>query len=65
MQVLSLALLQATRAYLHPENEVQDALRKAGFRVTRKEMTATRYELCLAISCAWGMYATCHGTDTW
>lgn len=33
---------QATRAYLHSEAEVQEALRKAGFRVVRKDLTATR-----------------------
>lgn len=34
---------KATRAYLHEEELVEDALRKAGFKVTRREMTATNF----------------------
>ncbi len=38
-----LAGMQATRAYLHAEADVEAALEKAGFRVVRKEMTATSF----------------------
>lgn len=34
---------KTTRAYLHEEEIVEEALRKAGFEVTRKEMTATNF----------------------
>lgn len=35
--------LQATRAYLHKEDDVEAALAKAGFKVTKREMTATSF----------------------
>jgi hypothetical protein len=35
--------LQATRAYLHAEEDVQAALNPAGFKVTKREMTATSF----------------------
>ncbi|KAK9866206.1 hypothetical protein WJX84_008512 [Apatococcus fuscideae] len=34
---------KATRAYLHAEADVEAALQQAGFRVTKKEMTATSF----------------------
>jgi len=34
---------KATRAYLHSEEVVEEALRQAGFDVTRREMTATNF----------------------
>jgi magnesium-protoporphyrin O-methyltransferase len=34
---------KTTRAYLHEESTVREALRKAGFQVTRDEMTATNF----------------------
>lgn len=34
---------KATRAYLHEESVVRDALKKAGFEVAREEMTATNF----------------------
>lgn len=34
---------KATRAYLHKEADVEAALRRAGFRVTRREMTSTQF----------------------
>ena len=34
---------KTTRAYLHDEEVVRDALAKAGFKVTRDEMTATNF----------------------
>jgi magnesium-protoporphyrin O-methyltransferase len=34
---------KTTRAYLHPEEDVRKALAKAGFTVTRDEMTATNF----------------------
>jgi magnesium-protoporphyrin O-methyltransferase len=34
---------KTTRAYLHEEQVVRDALQKAGFEVTREEMTATNF----------------------
>lgn len=34
---------KATRAYLHRESDVEAALNKAGFKVTRREMTATSF----------------------
>jgi magnesium-protoporphyrin O-methyltransferase len=34
---------KATRAYLHREDDVERALEKAGFKVTRREMTATSF----------------------
>lgn len=37
------ACLQATRAYLHAEADVEAALRQAGFTVTKREMTATSF----------------------
>ena len=35
--------LQATRAYLHAEADVEKALNEAGFKVTKREMTATSF----------------------
>lgn len=35
--------LQATRAYLHAEADVEAALNRAGFQVTKREMTATSF----------------------
>ena len=35
--------LQATRAYLHAEADVEKALNEAGFTVTKREMTATSF----------------------
>lgn len=35
--------MQATRAYLHKEEAVETALREAGWRVTKREMTSTRF----------------------
>jgi magnesium-protoporphyrin O-methyltransferase len=34
---------KTTRAYLHDEEVVRNALKKAGFEVTREEMTATNF----------------------
>ena len=34
---------QATRAYLHAEDDVEAALARAGFKVTKREMTATSF----------------------
>ena len=34
---------KTTRAYLHEEQVVRDALKKAGFEVKREEMTATNF----------------------
>jgi magnesium-protoporphyrin O-methyltransferase len=34
---------KATRAYLHAEEDVRRALKKAGFVVRRKEATATKF----------------------
>lgn len=34
---------QATRAYLHKEEDVEAALNKAGWKVTNREMTASRF----------------------
>jgi hypothetical protein len=34
---------KATRAYLHKEEDVEAALEAAGFKVTKKEMTATQF----------------------
>eukprot|EP00929_Paragymnodinium_shiwhaense_P052504 TRINITY_DN26301_c1_g1_i1.p1 TRINITY_DN26301_c1_g1~~TRINITY_DN26301_c1_g1_i1.p1 ORF type:complete len:338 (+),score=103.43 TRINITY_DN26301_c1_g1_i1:82-1095(+) len=34
---------KTTRAYLHPEEVVEASLKKAGFEITRKEMTATNF----------------------
>jgi magnesium-protoporphyrin O-methyltransferase len=35
--------LQATRAYLHAEADVEAALQRAGFKVVKREMTATSF----------------------
>ena len=37
------AVLQATRAYLHAEADVEAALQKCGFKVVKREMTATSF----------------------
>ena len=34
---------QATRAYLHAEADVEAALKRAGFAVVKREMTATSF----------------------
>jgi len=34
---------KTTRAYLHEEEVVEEAFRRAGFQITRKEMTATNF----------------------
>ncbi|KAI8469849.1 MAG: magnesium protoporphyrin IX S-adenosyl methionine O-methyl transferase chloroplast precursor [Monoraphidium minutum] len=34
---------KATRAYLHAEDDVEAALNRAGFKVTKREMTATNF----------------------
>jgi magnesium-protoporphyrin O-methyltransferase len=34
---------KATRAYLHKEEDVEAALEAAGFKVIKKEMTATQF----------------------
>ena len=34
---------KTTRAYLHEESVVRDALEKAGFKVAREEMTGTNF----------------------
>jgi len=36
-------ILQATRAYLHGEAEVEKALNKAGFTVQRRDLTKTSF----------------------
>ena len=41
--LLSLICMQATRAYLHAEEDVEAALNKSGFKVTRREMTSTQF----------------------
>ena len=35
--------VQATRAYLHAESDVEKALNEAGFTVVKREMTATSF----------------------
>lgn len=40
---IKIMVLQATRAYLHAEADVEAALRQAGFKVTKREMTATSF----------------------
>lgn len=35
--------MQATRAYLHAESDVETALNEAGFKVVKREMTATSF----------------------
>jgi hypothetical protein len=37
------AAVQATRAYLHAEADVEASLQKAGFKVVKREMTATKF----------------------
>ena len=34
---------KTTRAYLHPESDVVEALKRAGFKVKRTEMTSTNF----------------------
>lgn len=34
---------QATRAYLHAEADVERSLNEAGFKVVKREMTATQF----------------------
>ena len=35
--------MQATRAYLHAESDVEAALLRNGFKVVKREMTATSF----------------------
>jgi magnesium-protoporphyrin O-methyltransferase len=41
--ILLVGVWQATRAYLHKEEDVEAALNRVGFKVTRREMTASRF----------------------
>jgi magnesium-protoporphyrin O-methyltransferase len=41
--VIIRADVQATRAYLHAEKDVEAALNKAGWKVVKREMTATNF----------------------
>jgi magnesium-protoporphyrin O-methyltransferase len=43
---------KATRAYLHAEEDVEAALNAAGFKVTRREMTATSFYFSRLLECA-------------
>ncbi len=36
-------VVQATRAYLHAEEAVERSLQAAGFKVVKREMTATQF----------------------
>jgi magnesium-protoporphyrin O-methyltransferase len=38
-----LRIVQATRAYLHAEDDVEAALQRCGFKVVKREMTATKF----------------------
>jgi magnesium-protoporphyrin O-methyltransferase len=38
-----LCVVQATRAYLHAEDDVEAALQRCGFKVVKREMTATKF----------------------
>ena len=38
-----LCCIQATRAYLHAESDVEAALLRNGFKVVKREMTATSF----------------------
>jgi|TARA_B100000401_G_scaffold428214_1_gene360576 magnesium-protoporphyrin O-methyltransferase len=42
---------KATRAYLHAEEDVEAALNAAGFKVTRREMTATSFYFSRLLEC--------------
>ena len=42
-EMCGIACLQATRAYLHKEEAVEAALREAGWKVAKREMTSTRF----------------------
>ena len=42
---------KATRAYLHAEEDVEEALNAAGFKVTRREMTATQFYFSRLLEC--------------
>ena len=42
---------KATRAYLHAEEDVESALKAAGFKVTRREMTATQFYFSRLLEC--------------
>ncbi|CAG9463690.1 unnamed protein product [Pedinophyceae sp. YPF-701] len=42
---------KATRAYLHAEADVEESLKKAGFKVTRREMTATSFYFSRLLEC--------------
>ena len=42
---------KATRAYLHAEADVEAAVVKAGFRVTKREMTATKFYFSRLLEC--------------
>ena len=39
----NLCCIQATRAYLHAESDVEAALLRNGFKVVKREMTATSF----------------------
>ena len=42
---------KATRAYLHAEVDVEASLKKSGFRIVKKEMTATSFYFSRLFSC--------------
>lgn len=42
---------KATRAYLHAEADVEAALQRAGFKVTKREMTATQFYFSRLLEC--------------
>lgn len=42
---------QATRAYLHKEDDVEAALARAGFKVVKREMTATSFYFSRLLEC--------------
>lgn len=43
MRIPSAPSIQATRAYLHAEADVEAAMQRAGFKVVKREMTATSF----------------------
>ena len=42
---------KATRAYLHAEGDVEASLKKSGFRIVKKEMTATSFYFSRLFAC--------------
>jgi magnesium-protoporphyrin O-methyltransferase len=42
---------KATRAYLHKEDDVEAALARAGFKVVKREMTATSFYFSRLLEC--------------